>query len=235
MHNNTWIRDLDHRTGFTTDLFMQFAIPWNLIRHVRLETHQEDTITWKFTPSGAYTAASAYRAQFLGCVKAPSIGSIWKTWAPPKCKFFAWLITQDRVWTSDRLAHRGWDHRPSCPLCRTTVETSLHLTSECRYTWRIWDLITTWTAQPGLRPSNWRPSNTTLEWWNNITTTPAIQRKAMRTLTMLILWEIWKERNSRVFQRQESSALSLFAKIKNKATAWTQAGASRFASFLMRE
>ena len=125
--------------------------------------------------------------------------------------------------------------QPLLPLCRTTVETSLHLTSECWYTRRIWDLVANWTAQPGLRPSNWRPSNTTLEWWNNITTTPAIPRKAVRTLTMLILWEIWKERNSRVFQRQESSALSLFAKIKNKATAWTQAGASRFASFLMRE
>ena len=69
----------------------------------------------------------------------------------------------------------------------------------------------------------------------NITTMPATPRKAVRTLAMLILWEIWKERNSRVFQRQESSVLSLFAKIKNEATAWAQAGASRFASLLMRE
>jgi hypothetical protein len=27
------------------------------------------------------------------------------------------LILQDRVWTCDRLAHRGWDHNPTCP-CR---------------------------------------------------------------------------------------------------------------------
>jgi len=80
LHNNTWIRDLDHRMGFTAELFLQFALLWNLIRHVRLENHQEDSITWKFTPSGEYTAASAYRAQFLGCFKEPRIGSIWKAW-----------------------------------------------------------------------------------------------------------------------------------------------------------
>lgn len=217
------------------DVHIQLYVYIQILLNPSVKSNGVHCITWKFTPSGEYTAASAYRAQFLGCFKEPRIGSIWKAWAPPKCKFFTWLITQDRVWTSDRLARRGWDHSPSCSLCRTTIETSLHLTSECRYTRRIWDLVATWVAQLGLRPSNWRPSNNTLEWWNNITTTPATPQKAVRTLAMFVIWEIWKERNSRTFQRQESSALSLFAKIKNEATAWAQAGASHFASLLLRE
>jgi len=31
-----------------------------------------------------------------------------------------------------------------------------------------------------------------------------------------MLWEVWKERNARVFQHRESSVLSLFARIKNR-------------------
>lgn len=164
LHDNNWIRDLDHRTGFTVQYFIQFATQWNLIPNVHLLDNQDDSITWKLTASGVYTAVSAYRAQILGCTKAPRIYSIWKTWVLPKAKFFTWLITQDRVWTSDRLARRGWDHSPSCPLCRATVETSHHLMSECRYTRRIWDQVATWVALPGLRPSNWKPSSNTLEW-----------------------------------------------------------------------
>jgi hypothetical protein len=56
-----------------------------------------------------------YKAQFVGFAKAPEMATIWETWAHPKCKFFAWLILQPRVWTSDRLARREWDHQPLMP------------------------------------------------------------------------------------------------------------------------
>jgi len=32
---------------------------------------------------------------------------IWKAWAPQKYKLFAWLITKNRVWTSERLVTRS--------------------------------------------------------------------------------------------------------------------------------
>lgn len=48
----------------------------------------EDNINWKFTVNGQYTTSSAYKAQFLDYIKMPHIYAIWKTWAPPKCKFF---------------------------------------------------------------------------------------------------------------------------------------------------
>jgi len=57
-------------------------------------------------------------------------------------------------------------------------------------------------------------SSTTLDWWSNVMMTPSTPRKAVRTITML--WEVWKERNARVFQHRESSVLSLFARIKNR-------------------
>ena len=123
-----------------------------MIHVTQLDENQEDHIKWKFTASGEYTEASAYKAQFLGNVKVPKAQTIWRAWAPPKCKFFVWLVTHDRVWTSDRLMRRGCPHSPSCPLCRNAPETALHLLAECRYTKRVWNLIAEWLAQPTLRP-----------------------------------------------------------------------------------
>jgi mannosylglycoprotein endo-beta-mannosidase len=134
LHDNAWIRDLGHRTGFTTAHLSQFVMLWNLVQGTALRHDQEDRITWSLTLHGEYTAASAYLAQFNGCIAAPDIAIIWKTWAPPKCKLFSWLIFQNRVWTSDRLARREWDHCPSCPLCRQTMEIAHHLLASCRYT-----------------------------------------------------------------------------------------------------
>lgn len=40
-----------------------------------------------------------------------------KTWAPPKTKYFMWLVAQQRVWTKDRLQKAGMDHPVACLLC----------------------------------------------------------------------------------------------------------------------
>ena len=122
---------------------------------------------------------------------------------------FIWLITQNRVWTSDRLARRGWPHSPSCPLCRGVIESAHHLLSECRYTRRIWQLAVERISYPELNPNRWRPSDNALSWWLKITTTAAVPKKATRSLTMLISWEVRKERNNRVFNRKKTSATRL--------------------------
>ena len=165
----------------------------------------------------------------------PKAQTIWKAWALPKCKFFAWLVTQDRVWTSDRLMRRGWPQSPACPLCRNAPETALHLLAECRYTKRVWNLIADWLAQPTLRPEVWRQSDHIFHWWTNITSCEHMPRKGIRSLAILVIWEIWCERNARVFRKRETSAPGLLAKIKSEAGAWALAGAKDLESLLMRE
>ncbi|KAL5647884.1 hypothetical protein ACJX0J_042239, partial [Zea mays] len=39
---------------------------------------------------------AAYDGLFIG-------SQIWKTWAPPKCRFFLWLVAHKKCWTTDRL------------------------------------------------------------------------------------------------------------------------------------
>nr|BAD17239.1 cyst nematode resistance protein-like [Oryza sativa Japonica Group] len=137
---NQWLLDLDllGTTGWTTDLIDQLVGVWSVVQTIHLVEHEEDNITWKLTTHGEYTTTSAYNAQLLGITATNFNRLIWKAWAPHKCKTFAWLIIQNRVWTSDRLATRGWPNGYICPLCRRTQETTLHLLAECRYTRRVW-------------------------------------------------------------------------------------------------
>lgn len=98
----------------------QFVDLWSKTREVQFQEDVEDTIKWKHTTSGEYTAASAYKAQLVAFTPSPLKRTIWKTLAPPKVKFFAWLATQNRVWTADHLKKRGW---PNCGLCPCAKES----------------------------------------------------------------------------------------------------------------
>nr|CAB3475793.1 unnamed protein product [Digitaria exilis] len=89
---------------------------------------------------------ASFWTQHAGCIKEPDLRVIWETWAPPK-------------------STRGWDHSPTCPLCRQVMETARHLASDCRYTKRIWDTIR--------------------GWWKALTATEDMPRKASLSLAML--------------------------------------------------
>jgi hypothetical protein len=73
--------------------------------------------------SGEFTTKSAYCHLFVGSVEFGPWREIWKTWAPPRCKFFVWLASLNRCWMADRLSCRGLDHPERCPLCDQEEET----------------------------------------------------------------------------------------------------------------
>jgi hypothetical protein len=44
---------------------------------------------------------------------------------------------------------------------------------------------------------------------------------------MLVVWEIWKERNRRIFDHKEMATGFLLSRIKDEASLWALAGAKR--------
>jgi hypothetical protein len=205
------------------------------VEQAPLQPRQADKITWTLTPSGDYTTSSAYKAQFVDFAANQALATIWNKWAPPKCKFFAWLIFQNRVWTYDRLAQRNWDHSLMCPQCRATPETTLHLFAECRYSCRVWPVVANWLGLHNLLPSKCTPTTSTSDRWLSITMTPNTPRKGSRSITLLVGWEIWKERNRRIFDRRESSVPSVVNRIKAKASLWITAGSKCLAALFVSE
>jgi mannosylglycoprotein endo-beta-mannosidase len=139
LENDAWIEDLNlnGNTPFTVDLIDQLVALWDATQGILLDQNEPDQITWKLSVHGEYSASSAYKAQCLGTTGSNFNTLIWRTRALAKCKFYAWLVIQNRVWTSDRLAARGWPNNGTCPLCHTKNETAVHLLAHCRFSRRI--------------------------------------------------------------------------------------------------
>jgi hypothetical protein len=195
----------------------------------------EDDITWKHTTNGIYSAASAYKAQFLGKILSPMDYMIWKIWAPPKVNFFVWLAIQDRIWTADRLAKRGWRNCGLCPLCKREQETGAHIIFKCRFTLRLWSLVKDWLHLGNFDISSWHLERSVKEWWTNRAFSSTPNRKAIASLTMLVSWTIWNKRNARVFRHKSAPPPILLNIIKAEARLWVTAVAKKLGVIILGE
>jgi hypothetical protein len=86
-----------------------------------------DSHVFRLSPNGKYSAKAVYKGFFVGSVSFEPYKRIWCAWAPPKCKFFMWLVAHNRCWTADRLARRGLPHHERCVLCDQGEENINHL------------------------------------------------------------------------------------------------------------
>ena len=225
MTNNLWITNIDGTNGLSIAHIEQFADLWEKLSTVVLEEDMEDSITWKFTKDGIYSASSAYKAQFEGLISSDLVKSVWRAWAPPRCKFFAWLVLQNRIWTSDRLIRRGWPNCGLCPLCKQAQESAAHLLFQCRFTLRIWNDILPWLGMHHISTTTWTMSASVKEWWDSNLQIRLGSPKALASLMMLISWEVWSERNARVFRNVAVPSVVIINKIKHEASLWALAGA----------
>jgi hypothetical protein len=53
----------------------------------------------------------------------------------------------------------------------------------------------------------------------------SMHQKGLATLTLLTVWEIWQERNARVFRKKLAPTFIILDKIKSEARLWILAGA----------
>jgi hypothetical protein len=71
-----------------------------------------------------------------------------------------------------------------------------------------------------------------LDYWHAIAKTPSSSPKGLRTAIMLITWEVWKERNERVFSNKSSLPSVVMHKIREEGKDWILAGAKNLAELL---
>ena len=231
LNNLTWVADIAVN-DFTLEHMAQFVSLWEHLQNITLQPNTADSISWALTSDGIYSAASAYKAQFIGSNLCSFDNLVWKTWAPPKCRFFAWLVVQNRLWTSDRLAIRGWPHSPLCQLCKCQGETARHILFDCRYSRRIWLAAASWLSCPSLVQDLGTGRATVLDFWKAGIRSPTAHPKGLKSAFMLITWEIWKERNARVFNNTSLMPSALVQKIKDEAKNWILAGDKHLAAIV---
>jgi len=78
-------------------------------------------------------------------------------------------------------------------------------------------------------------SSTFSAWWGKlIRAAPKDLRKGLNSLVILVAWEIWKHRNSCVFEGSLPNIQVLLQAITNESTLWCLAGASKLGELLAR-
>ena len=217
---NSWAHDIQGILGLHE--IGQYLLLWQAVCHTTL-TSESDRLLWRWTANGIYSARSCYAASFQGSTHCPSWQLVWKSWVPPRVKFFHWLAAQDRCWTTERLGRRGLQHHPRCLHCDQAMETIQHLFLACPFARQTWHIILDWLHIPAPIPNQ---ESTVMEWWLRAKElTPPAHLKALKSIALLVPWMLWKHRNACVFDNTTPSLELLVDRIKDEIQCWAKAGA----------
>ncbi|XP_071683637.1 uncharacterized protein [Lolium perenne] len=118
---------------------------------------------------------------------------------------------------------------PHLPALQMLPETARHILFECRFSKRIWAAAAFWLSCPDLMGSLGEGRAKVLDYWQAITSTTTSSPKGLRSAVILITWEIWKERNERVFNNKSSLPSVVMHKIREEGKDWILAGAKSLA------
>jgi hypothetical protein len=234
LEQDFWTSNLSFVDGITVDHISEFTNLWTKIQEIHL-TNEPDHITWRLSNNGAYSSSTAYLAQFDTTPNSFMIPDVWNNWEPPKCKTFAWLILQNKGWTSDRLLRRGWPNCGPCQLCKREPELAAHLIFKCRYSMRVWNGLKDWLGLADFDTSLWSNFDTLHAWWCAISGAHATRRKRLTSLLLLTASELWNKRNARVFRNVVSMPTLVICNIKSTAALWGLAGAKYLSALMPRE
>jgi hypothetical protein len=97
----------------------EFFTLWMALANMKLVPKRTDELVLRWSDNGAYSAKSTYNAFFAGTstMLAHVVDEIWRSWGPCICNFFAWLMSKNICWTTDKLQRSGFPHPTACPLC----------------------------------------------------------------------------------------------------------------------
>lgn len=211
LQNLNWTRGLWNMSSATE--IAELVILWGELDRVQL-TNEEDVLLWKWTRDGHYTVKSAYDIQFAGTYPVCNTRPIWEARVEGKHRFFAWLLVQERILTADKLLVRNWPCNPICPLCDQHQESALHLCLNCVYSREVWFLVQNWTEGLVSVPNS---ETSVEEWWNRALAGQAKeQRRRKASIMIYTTWNIWKERNRRVFQQTTAMPTRILSLIKEE-------------------
>ncbi|WVZ68943.1 LOW QUALITY PROTEIN: hypothetical protein U9M48_017814 [Paspalum notatum var. saurae] len=198
LKNNNWISHIFPVSSVSE--VKEFVDLWEALRE--RDAAQEDKIVWRWTTNGVYSAKSAYLIQFLRSHAKLKLLPIWKARVEPKCRFFAWTLLHKKILTADNLQKRGWNNDPVCKLCKQEPETITHLVKDCIFTKSVWSQISLWLNLSSLPRLD--QFSSVYSWWKKCRCkVEKGAREDFDGLICLFWWELWKERNRRIFQGLE--------------------------------
>ncbi len=174
-----------------------------VVQNIALDSNS-DAIVWRWNCNGRFSARSAYNFLVFDGVDDRRITQLWTAKIPLRIKIFIWLAARNRVLTADRLVKRGWAGPSICLLCCHDEECLEHLLFRCSYARAVWGrvlhgkwhMLTLLLNEPGDLANR----------WSRITGSVAGRdRDYINVCAAATCWELWMERNHRIFDNRVSN------------------------------
>ena len=175
----------------------------NLLVTAHPGTSLLDKIVWDKDTSATYTVRS-FVSSYMDSKYSPSalLKLCWSSICLPKIKFCNWIVLHSRLPTCDFLTYisgRPLDS-PSCPFC-IELESQNHVLLHCTLARSVWNDLFRWLNVSMVMPFS---THDFFSLWSSLGT-GTHQRSFLNSLWMILVWEIWKWKNRRIFSNQDHS------------------------------
>lgn len=179
-------------------------------------TNTHDELRWNLTTDGVYSAKSAYAILVGGGKLSWPFETAWHHHIPPSVRIFIFLLLQGKILTRDVLQHRGFNCTLPCVMCsQQPIESAHHLLFQCAWAVQIWNRITVSSGLPLLTCKD-----TLQNTWMASLLSNRTHRRRWSVLFSCTCWNIWKQRNSKIFEEKVNPVDIVAAWIVHEATLW---------------
>ena len=200
---NTIIRDGSWYLGVSNDLIII-----EIRQHCNSTTiYASDEILWDGQIVHSLKVKDIWESSRIPGTMPPWFSFVWCKFRIPKVAFTVWLIVQERLLTKDRMQHFHMAVNRTCVLCGLADESHAHLFCSCTFTRSIyaswhWPISAVWNdfslgniiVSPGLR---------------------SIEQDMSNLFVSVVLYSVWRERNSRIHSLSSRDAASLIDEVKS--------------------
>ncbi len=138
---------------------------------------------------------------------------LWNIKSPLKVRIFIWLVLKRRVMTRDILLKRGWTGFGLCCLCLEAEETADHLFVGCEFAKSILERLL-------CNKRAVRRCENVVELWEWCRDKQGTVGRRELTTIAATWWNLWLERNGRIFQDSKRSPGALIAIIRSSRVDW---------------
>ncbi|CAO2178496.1 unnamed protein product [Urochloa humidicola] len=182
-----------------------------LVQKVRLTTTPDQRVSRLPQQNNMLQSGPVYKAIMaaVGSSAAPFAPFVWRNKAPPRVKFFAWLLVKERIHCRANLMKKHVLVESTCELCNHTSEDCDHLIFQCPIARQLWEAL------------NIDPDSCSVRCLWELRRPESIPRTHFASLVLLVCWNIWKHRNDVVFNNLPPSPDRLWVACKQEARLWS--------------
>jgi hypothetical protein len=147
------------------------------------------------------------------------VPSFWHKDVPLKVELFVWRLFSDRLPTKNNLHRQNvldFEAQTRVDGCGI-VETSNHLFLRCTLFGSVWNFISQWLGVVTVMPSDVKGH---FDQFRHLGGASKSRQSLLQVIWCATMWEIWKERNNRIFNEKNSSIMQVVDRIKLLTFKW---------------